>query len=569
MMKTSNDSIDLYKIAKQYVSNGLSVIPVNGKKPLVNWKLYQKRIPTKAELREWFVDSEATGVAIITGKISGLAVLDYEADANIPKDKLPDTVRAKSGGDGKHYYFKLPKNETIVSRNGFDHLTDLKAEGGYVVASPSLHQSGKRYKWIKDRSLFSWDLAELPQWVIDKYHNQVRLQLQEPVRVKPVKLGERNTYATKYAGKMLFHLPEHEWESFVWPLLLAWNNTNEFPLPEHELRSVFDSIANKERSKQQALVTTSNISAPISLSELVAEPDDEPDWLVDHIVPNGGTTILAGKAGNFKTWITLHLALAVASGTKLFGHFATVQSPVLIIDEENQKRTLRRRLQLLGYEDAENLFFWVQSGFKIDKSKYMKRLVRFINHKGIKLVIFDSFVRVHSKIENDAKEVAEIFAIVKELNRMGVTVLFTHHHRKQGGEDSGDTMRGSSDILAAVDAQLSVRANGRILNLQQNKLRDDEALLPFTVSVVVAEGSLRLVYDGESQPEPNKTDIAKSLILDLLEDGQKSRQKLVAELKEENIGDNKINDALKDLLQAKAIVGITGKHGTKTYRLIE
>ena len=68
--------------AQRLVAAGLSVIPIlpdGSKKPAVAWKPYQTRLPTKAELVQWFHD-ETRGMAAIGGAVSGcLEILDFDA----------------------------------------------------------------------------------------------------------------------------------------------------------------------------------------------------------------------------------------------------------------------------------------------------------------------------------------------------------------------------------------------------------------------------------------------------------------------------------------------------------
>jgi hypothetical protein len=52
-------------------------------------------------------------------------------------------------------------------------------------------------------------------------------------------------------GKLLVKYPQGEWETEVWPLIQGWNGKNTPPLTENELRSVFESIVNKELSKPE------------------------------------------------------------------------------------------------------------------------------------------------------------------------------------------------------------------------------------------------------------------------------------------------------------------------------
>lgn len=87
---------------------------------------------------------------------------------------LPPTHTVNTGGGGLHYYYKLPEGEKFscaIAGQGIE----LKTRGGYVVAPPSMHFSGKRY----EVELAAVDtVSDAPRWVLD----YLRKELREPTR---------------------------------------------------------------------------------------------------------------------------------------------------------------------------------------------------------------------------------------------------------------------------------------------------------------------------------------------------------------------------------------------------
>jgi Bifunctional DNA primase/polymerase, N-terminal/Primase C terminal 2 (PriCT-2) len=78
---------------------------------------------------------------------------------------LPHTVRAKTGGGGEHIFFQRGTGE-LPGKLGAG--IEIKKEGGYVVAPPSLHISGRRYKWSPEHHPDRTKVAHCPQWVFLK-----------------------------------------------------------------------------------------------------------------------------------------------------------------------------------------------------------------------------------------------------------------------------------------------------------------------------------------------------------------------------------------------------------------
>jgi hypothetical protein len=177
--------------ALAYAADGWAVFPVTGvtggrcgcgaadcsspgKHPLTRHGL--KEASTDAGVvGAWWQRWPRANVAVATGSASGLIVIDVDlpggesslyrlADEGYP---LPETVTARTGSGGIHLYYAAPPGALgnaagRLPRIGFELPgVDLRAEGGYVVAPPSLHVSGSRYEWVDDDIM----LAPAPPWL--------------------------------------------------------------------------------------------------------------------------------------------------------------------------------------------------------------------------------------------------------------------------------------------------------------------------------------------------------------------------------------------------------------------
>lgn len=112
------------------------------------------------------------------GLAAGIAwwVLDVDGDAGRAtlaeleqcNGPLPSTPAAITGSGGLHLFFALPTGRTI--QNSVRRLgpgVDTRARGGYVVAAPSLHASGQRYRWAAGLGPSDLPLAEPPGWMVE------------------------------------------------------------------------------------------------------------------------------------------------------------------------------------------------------------------------------------------------------------------------------------------------------------------------------------------------------------------------------------------------------------------
>lgn len=124
----------------------------------------------------WFQNGEAINVAIQTGAESGIVVLDIDdrhggSESVRAFGELPQTATAQTGG-GWHPYFNMP--DGIDLRNSAGKLgpgLDVRATGGYVVAPPSTHISGRQYKWLRDPRA---GLADLPKSILHRLTGMAR-----------------------------------------------------------------------------------------------------------------------------------------------------------------------------------------------------------------------------------------------------------------------------------------------------------------------------------------------------------------------------------------------------------
>ena len=74
---------EILEWAIRYQGHGFSIIPVGkDKKPTIPWKKYQTERATKEQVEEWFKGDNPPGIGIVTGKISGITVVDVEKAGN-------------------------------------------------------------------------------------------------------------------------------------------------------------------------------------------------------------------------------------------------------------------------------------------------------------------------------------------------------------------------------------------------------------------------------------------------------------------------------------------------------
>lgn len=210
-------------------------------------------------VRDWWTQWPHANIGIPTGQVSGIWVLDIDGEEGEKSlseferanGKLPQSVEVISGGGGRHIYFAMPATGIIpCSVSKIAKSLDVRGDGGYIVAPPSVHPSGKRYEWSVDSAE---DFIPAPEWLLNLIKADATIQgNKNPVDwvsiLKGVTEGSRNDCLARLAGKLLGHGLDGK---FTFYLLTAWNDARcKPPLPHDELYKTLLSIAQMEAKKR-------------------------------------------------------------------------------------------------------------------------------------------------------------------------------------------------------------------------------------------------------------------------------------------------------------------------------
>jgi hypothetical protein len=241
--------------ALAYLARGWSVVAIvpGAKRPTVGWQPYQQAPASEDEVKGWFRHQPEAGVAIVTGAVSALLVLDVDprhgGEESLRRlqrvhGTLPPTPEVLTGGGGRHLYFAHPGG-MVRNRVGLMPGVDVRGDGGLVVAPPSLHPSGRRYVWVRGRGPADIAPASLPDWLLSEtregrgQHGHALNHWRELVG-EGVGEGERNSSVASLAGHLLWHGVD---PAVVMELLLCWNRERcQPPLDDEEVARVVRSI---------------------------------------------------------------------------------------------------------------------------------------------------------------------------------------------------------------------------------------------------------------------------------------------------------------------------------------
>lgn len=139
---------------------------------------------------------------------------------------------------------------------------------------------------------------------------------------------------------------------------------------------------------------------PIAAPELLSEPPEAVDWVLDEYLPAGGLVLLVAKPKEGKSTLGYEAVVKIARGEMFLGR-QTNEGNVLIVAVEEHQRVVRMRLRNLGASSLDGVY--VHVGPLDPTATTLNLMATFAHAHCVKLILIDtlsSFWRIEN--ENDA-----------------------------------------------------------------------------------------------------------------------------------------------------------------------
>ena len=234
------------------------VFPVNPdtKAPLITgWQ--NRATSDRSGVAELFKDYPSAAIGLVTGQKSGLIVIDIDERENFSGlqnftdagHKIPPTITASTPSGGIHLFFKAPPVEVPNSVSKLVEGVDIRGDGGYVIAPPSVTKWGQ-YRWTCKYRVFQEGPLPLPE----KFYVPIKKKRsfnetgcsQKPLTSRMLDFipeGSRNDEITKRCGLLLARYPAND---VLKMLGLINEKCCQPPLDEREVSGIFASISKRE-----------------------------------------------------------------------------------------------------------------------------------------------------------------------------------------------------------------------------------------------------------------------------------------------------------------------------------
>lgn len=468
-----------------------------GKNPMTSWKSCQTGLPSQDEVRSWWRRWPSANIGMATGALSGVIVLDCDngearqlALDRGGLEKAPAVWTGTPGGI--HFWMAHPGYEV---HNFVKDIpgTDFRGDGGYVLLPPSVHRNhGAVYRW--NEHTLGRKPPAVPEWLAELFKAKETptasgesftgdvLDVEEMLR--GFDAGGRDTGLFKLAARFRRDdQPQAYAEALI--QVAARNCRPPFDLAEavEKVVYVYGKYASggvgptvdfdEEIRPPHAAPGPETAPPPLiflrPISELLAMPEVDPDWLVDQLFTVGSNGWVAAEPKAGKSWTVLELVRALATGTAFLGRFAVKQPrrTLYIQEEDSLQRVLRRFKQMLKGDPSQSppsdeyLLWSIRAGFKIDSDAWMEKLRQEIEAFSAEVIVLDVFNRLHGSDENKQAEMTAILnALTTLTNQYGCSFIIVHHNRKpQAGSEAraNQLMRGSGVLAGWAECSLYLR----------------------------------------------------------------------------------------------------------------
>lgn len=214
------------------------------------------------------------------------------------------------------------------------------------------------------------------------------------------------------------------------------------------------------------------------------------EWLIESLWGRSAVGLIGGQPKCCKSWLGLDMAISVASATPCMGQFQVKSpGPALVFLAEDDCAAVRKRIEAIcGHRGLDinllELYAITEQAIRLDLADDQQRLEATLTALRPKLLVLDPLVRLHCGDENSAADISLLLGFLRQLQRTYDTaIVLVHHAGKKHRAQSGQALRGSSDLHAFGDsnAYLARKDDRIVLTLEH---RSAKPLDPFDVQLI-------------------------------------------------------------------------------------
>ena len=289
----------MYDAAIEYAKKGFAVFPLKYRDKVPLTRNGCKDATTDAaQIKAWWQKYPNANIGLATGSVSqNIFVIDLDIDEDRGIDgyhsledwqrehgDFPETWTAITGRGGYHLYYR--GNGKIKNRAGIIDGVDIRGNGGYVVAPPSIHKNGRRYEW--EYSPDEFELAKADNNVMYFLNHDDHRQSASFTMPNIVSAGQRNQMLFRFACMMQ---AKGASDQSVFAATMAENESScSPPLTEQEVRIIVSSATKYDKGKP-IHIDSEGVATRENKDDVIGNPE----WVLNFLDCNHD------KDGNIKS----------------------------------------------------------------------------------------------------------------------------------------------------------------------------------------------------------------------------------------------------------------------------
>lgn len=477
---------ELKEAALQYAKIGLAVFPLipREKKPLTE-NGFKNATTDPAQIENWWTIHPDANIGIATGQMSGgVCVIDMDVDKEEDKDGyhsfvdwcdqnflvLPDSWLSITGRGGYHLFYRSAF--PVPSKIGWLEDVDIRADGAYIVAPPSIHPNGNRYEWEQPPE--EYEIVTTDDIDVEYVFNSViaanKSDKSTPLKVPDViPKGHRDEFMFKLACKYQAMGMTDE------VMLVALQKENEIrckpPLTAKEIKRKVEQAQKYKKGEVISVETVETrktygktgrkIEESITVNDLEMPTlndfeERQKRWLVPGYIPEGCVTLLCSDGGIGKTTIWCDTLAALTTGrTTIFDkaldipfHTGETHSVMYFSKEDPTEEILKKKLRAAGADQNKIRCFGLDDE-RLNKIWYGSLLLdKLVEKYKPDIVVFDTLQAFLPDGVDMAKR-KDMRDALNPLNALGAkfgTSFLMVMHTNKSANSGRQRMADSSDI---------------------------------------------------------------------------------------------------------------------------
>lgn len=280
------------------------------------------------------------------------------------------------------------------------------------------------------------------------------------------------------------------------------------------------------KSKRQSRATKP-WSTP--LDRYLAVETKDPQWMIEGLWSDKSHGIIAGEPKTRKSYLSLDIALSVATGTDCLGVFPVKKKgPVLIVQEEISDAEMRKRLRHIASSkdlggtvehngdsisvhlpDPVNVYLRNRKQFDLSDVDALQALTAEIDSRGISLVILDPLQMMLGDIdENRASQVRPILQNLLRLKEAtGCGIMIVHHYAKSSATNprvGGQRLLGSQAFHGWVESALYLSKPEPLITHVEREFRNFEPMPDFDVEFAGGNENYDVIVSMTEPPKKKR-----------------------------------------------------------------